>query len=204
MTARDQRRQDEQGAIRDLRRRAAVTAATDMFAQHGFHATTMADIAGVAGLSLKALYEGFPSKEALFEAVLAEVSDRFSVLLAAPERGADPVRWLLDFVDRIVELLAANTSALRLYSRGADGIPPALRDRGLDPFAGFLTRLTDELADAVRDAQGSGGAHGIDAVVLARGILTLTIAETRHRLEAAEPVSGTADVLTPIVAALLR
>jgi len=154
--------------------------------------------------SLKALYESFPSKEALFEAVLAEVSDRFSVLLAAPERGADPVRWLLVFVDRIVELLAANTSALRLYSRGADGIPPALRDRGLDPFAGFMTRLTDELAVAVRDVQGSGGAHGIDAVVLARGILTMTITETRHRLEAAQPVSSTAAVLTPIVAALLR
>jgi AcrR family transcriptional regulator len=204
MLARERRRQEEQDATRTVRRRAAVAAATDMFARRGFHATTMADVASTAGLSLKALYECFPSKETLFGATLAEVGDRFSVLLEPRERGADPGRWLLGFVDRTVELVAANTSALRLYSRGADGIPPTLRDRGLDPFAGFMTRLEDALADAIRDVQDSGGARDIDAAVLARGILTLTIAETRHRLETGERVSGAAGVLTPIVAALLR
>jgi AcrR family transcriptional regulator len=180
-----------------------VAAAIDLFAQRGFHASAMADVAAMAGLSLKALYDSFPSKEALFEAALADVGDRFSVLLETPERGADPARWLLDFAEGMIGLLAANTSALRLYSRGPDGIPPALHDRGVDPFTGFMTRLTGTLADAIRDVQRLGGAVGMDAAVLARSIVTLTIAETRHRLEAGEPVAGAAADLSPILAGLL-
>lgn len=203
-TRQELRRQEERDATRAIRRRACVTAATELFAQQGFHATAMTDVANTAGLSLKALYDGFPSKEALFEAVLREVGDRFSNLLETSTWAADPTRRLLDVVERLVELLAANTSALRMYSRGADGIPAALRDKGVDPFAAFLNRLTDLLADAIRDIQLAGGAQGIDAAVLARGILTVTIAETRHRVETNQPASGAATDLKPIVTALLR
>lgn len=204
MTLRELRRQEERDATRAIRRRAVVAAATDLFAQHGFHATAMTDVATTAGLSLKALYDGFPSKEALFEEVLSDVADRFSTLLEASRWPADPARRLLDVVERMVELLAANTSALRLYSRGPDGIPGALRDRGVDPFAGFVNRLVKLLTDAITDVQQSGGAQGIDAAVLARAILTLTIAETRHRLEVGQPVSDAANDLAPMVTALLR
>lgn len=204
LTPRDLRRQQELEATRTVRRRAAVAAATDLFAQQGFHATAMTDIAKAAGMSLKALYDCFVSKEALFEAVLIDVGERFSALLEAPAPAEDPVEWLLSFVDRLVELLAANSSALRLYSRGADGIPAALRRKGVNPFTGFMERLSEMLATVIRHAQDQGTANGnIEPTVLARAMLNLVITETRHRLEAGESVrDGTADLVS-ILAAIL-
>ena len=159
LTPRDLRRQQELEATRAVRRRAAVAAATDLFAQQGFHATAMADVAKAAGMSLKALYDAFASKEALFEAVLIDAGERFSVLLEAPAPAEDPVAWLLTFVDRLVELLAANSSALCLYSRGADGIPASLRSKGVNPFTGFMVRLSEMLATVIRHAQDQGAAN---------------------------------------------
>jgi AcrR family transcriptional regulator len=203
MTRQELRKQQERDATRAIRRQAAIAVATELFAQHGFHATAMSDVANTAGLSLKALYDGFPSKEALFEAVLHDVGDRFSELLDTSTSVDDPTRRLLNIVERLVELLAANTAALRMYSRGADGIPAALRDKGSNPFAGFLNRLAGLLADVIRDIQQSGAAQSIDAAVLARGILTVTIAETRHRVETNQPAAGAANDLTPMVSALV-
>lgn len=214
LTPRAQVRQQELDATRAVRRRAAVAAATDLFAQQGFHATAMADIARAAGVSLKALYDSFASKEALFEAVLADVGERFAGLMEPPTAADDPAAWLLDFVDRLVGLLADNSSALCLYSRGADGIPEALRSKGVNPFTGFMVRLAEMLATVIRDVQhvgsvdGADGADGIgpggvDPDVLARAVLNLVIAEARHRLEAGRPVRGAGEDLKPILAAAL-
>lgn len=48
-----------------------MDAAADLFARHGFDKTTVAEIAQAAGISKGAIYLHFPSKEALFEAVVA-------------------------------------------------------------------------------------------------------------------------------------
>ena len=155
-------------------------------------------------MSLKALYDAFASKEALFEAVLIDAGERFSVLLEAPAPAEDPVAWLLTFVDRLVELLAANSSALCLYSRGADGIPASLRSKGVNPFTGFMVRLSEMLATVIRHAQDQGAANkNVEPAVLARAMLNLAITETRHRLEAGQSVRDGAAALTSILAAAL-
>ena len=203
VTPRAQVRQQELDATRAVRRRAAVAAATELFAEQGFHATAMADIARAAGVSLKALYDSFASKEALFEAVLADVTERFAGLMEPPTPANDPRTWLLDFVDRLAALLADNSSALCLYSRGADGIPEALRSKGVNPFTGFMVRLAEMLAAVIRDVQHDAGAGRVDPDVLARAVLNLVIAEARHRLEAGRPVRGAGEDLKPILAAVL-
>lgn len=205
LTPRDLRRQQELEATRAVRRDAAVAAATHLFAQRGFHATAIADVAKTAGLSLKALYEVFSSKEALFEAVLADVGERFSALLEEPGPAENPRVWLLGFVDRLVAMLASNSSALCLYSRGADGIPAALRNKGVNPFTGFMLQVAEMLAAVIRDAQDKGlGGDGIEPAVLARAILNMVITETRHRLEVGQPVQSAAADLSSILAAILR
>ena len=203
VTPRAQVRQQELDATRAVRRRAAVAAATELFAQRGFHATAMADIARAAGVSLKTLYDSFASKEELFEAVLADVAERFAGLMEPPAPADDPVAWLLDFVDRLVGLLADNSSALCLYSRGADGIPEALRSKGVNPFTGFMVRLAEMLAAVIRDVHHGAGAGRVDPDVLARAILNLVIAEARNRLAVGRPVRGAGEDLKPILAAVL-
>lgn len=62
-------------------RRDLVDAALELFADKGFHGTSMRDIARAVGVRESALYNYFPSKEALFEAIL----------LGEPDAGAPPL-----------------------------------------------------------------------------------------------------------------
>jgi AcrR family transcriptional regulator len=55
----------------DQRRHAIVEAATKVFAENGFHGTTTRELARAAGVSEALLYKHFPSKESLFDAILA-------------------------------------------------------------------------------------------------------------------------------------
>jgi AcrR family transcriptional regulator len=54
----------------EITREQIITAAHDLFTGHGYHGTSMRQIAGTVGIALGGLYNHFPSKEAVFEAVL--------------------------------------------------------------------------------------------------------------------------------------
>jgi AcrR family transcriptional regulator len=66
MATQAERREKTQAAI--------VNAATRIFGERGFAATTMDDIAAAARVAKGAVYHHFPTKEALFEAVFDQVS----------------------------------------------------------------------------------------------------------------------------------
>jgi AcrR family transcriptional regulator len=51
-------------------RQAIEVAAYDLFMQHGFHATSMRQIAEAAGLALGGIYNHFSSKEEIFESII--------------------------------------------------------------------------------------------------------------------------------------
>lgn len=55
------------------------------FAEAGYHATTVADVVKEAGVAQGTLYLYFPSKQALFEAVMARVSEEFIAASQLPE-----------------------------------------------------------------------------------------------------------------------
>src|SRR5579875_3832641 len=92
-------------APRWRRRKAArpaeiVAAALAVFAERGFAAARLEDIAARAGVSKAALYLYFPTKEALFRAVVAEVAapniDRVAQAIAAYDGAfAELARTLL-------------------------------------------------------------------------------------------------------------
>lgn len=52
-----------------------------LFAQKGYAATTMKDIAAASGMRDASLYNHFPGKQALFDAVVARQLDRLSAML---------------------------------------------------------------------------------------------------------------------------
>lgn len=67
------------GATRKLmpapeRRAALIRAAKDAFAERGFAATSMDDVAAAAGVSRLIVYRHFDSKEALYDVVVAETA----------------------------------------------------------------------------------------------------------------------------------
>jgi AcrR family transcriptional regulator len=98
-----------QAERREATARAVLEAAMRLFGEAGFDAVTVDEIAAAAGVAKGAVYHYFPSKEALFEAVL----ERTSVELAERIRGRM----------RAPDGLAAIAEGARLYFEGCADPP---------------------------------------------------------------------------------
>jgi TetR/AcrR family transcriptional regulator len=98
--------------------RSIIDAATELFAEHGFDAISVASIAKRAGVCKANVFHHFPSKEELYLAVSKEASaehaDYVEALLRAPGNSADKVRKLTYF--HITNLLD-NSQRTRLLLR---------------------------------------------------------------------------------------
>jgi AcrR family transcriptional regulator len=78
---------------RTARRDQIIAAAAGCFARAGYHTTTMADIAGAAGVSKGTPYLYFPSKEALFIALYEDWDCGLAARVGAAVGGlAEPAR----------------------------------------------------------------------------------------------------------------
>lgn len=137
-----------------VRSRQILDAALGVFAERGYAAARMDDIALRSGLSKGGLYAHFASKDEVFEALLARV-------LVAPELGEPPpaalgagvlVDWLLDALDASLgrpELRAV----LRLLVAEAERVPAMVaRWRGavIEPFLAAVGQLLARHLEAQR------------------------------------------------------
>ena len=78
-------------------RQAILDAALDLFAQKGFFGTSLRDVATAVGVRESALYNYFPSKDALFEAlILADQHSKVERLTSMAEGAITDVRAFLE------------------------------------------------------------------------------------------------------------
>jgi|SRR5580765_303090 AcrR family transcriptional regulator len=90
-------------------RQAILDAALALFAEKGFFGTSLRDVAGAVGVRESALYNYFPGKEALFEALLvadsALKSEQLSAILETPAAdGRELLERLADLtLDRFMQ-----------------------------------------------------------------------------------------------------
>ncbi len=70
------------------RQASIITAAASLFAKNGFNGTTTREIAKTAGISEALLFKYFPTKRALYAAIIAEKS-QLSQLMASIEEAAE-------------------------------------------------------------------------------------------------------------------
>lgn len=88
-----------------------------LFAQHGFGATSLRDIAAKAGLQQPGLYKHFTGKEDLYrqvyERALKPMTDLMDGILAEPQDGFG------ELTDRMTDLLAEHPNIARLLVRAA-------------------------------------------------------------------------------------
>lgn len=90
--------------ISDEERQALLLdAAEHVFLERGYHCSTMDDLAGVAKMSKKTIYQVFPTKDALFEALIA---DRLSSLtIPVEEDDADLAASLTALMIRLAGII---------------------------------------------------------------------------------------------------
>src|SRR3954470_20805321 len=71
----------------EQRRTQLLAVAVEIFAERGFHATSMDDIADAAGVTKPVLYQHFPSKRALYRELLDDVDRQLTDRLAQATAG---------------------------------------------------------------------------------------------------------------------
>jgi AcrR family transcriptional regulator len=135
--------------LRVERRAQVLDAARQLFAESGYHATSINDIIVASDIARGTFYLYFASKRAIFE----ELLDAFFVTLQGAFRridtgpGADsPVDQMHANVDRIFDVLDAQRAMARILLRGAVGIDVDF-DRKL---ADFYDRITNLIEQALR------------------------------------------------------
>jgi AcrR family transcriptional regulator len=108
----------------DERRRAIVAAAIECFAHKGFYGTTTHEIAEWVGVSQPYLYRLYPNKEALFAAVVDQVSVVMTETLVAHPQ-ANGAETALDAARDAYAALVANRNILRflMHANCAAGEP---------------------------------------------------------------------------------
>lgn len=97
------------------RRRQLLDVARDVFADQGFHATSMDDVAEAAGVTKPVLYQHFANKRALYVELLEDVGLRLvnEIGEATTQAGSPREQVELGFT-AYFRFVAANSSAFRL------------------------------------------------------------------------------------------
>jgi TetR/AcrR family transcriptional regulator, regulator of autoinduction and epiphytic fitness len=92
--------------LTDRKRDAIVQAAIAEFREHGFNGTSMDRVAAAAEVSKRTVYNHFPSKEELFEAILGQLWERSQSLADVPYDTGRPLReQLLELLGQKMQLL---------------------------------------------------------------------------------------------------
>jgi AcrR family transcriptional regulator len=164
------------GAPKFRRRKAArpgeiVTAAMAVFAERGFAAAKLDDIARRAGVSKGALYLYFETKEEIFRAVVAQaiapnMQAIRAVIAAHPGPLADLLRLVAERVGVLIETLPVG-GVLKMVIAEAGNFPELARVWHDDLVAHILGAMTD----AIRAAQGRGEVRPGDPRVFALEII---------------------------------
>ncbi|MET8680347.1 TetR/AcrR family transcriptional regulator [Streptomyces sp. NPDC004647] len=181
-----------------------LTAACAVFADSGFHAATMEEIAARAGTTKPTLYAHFGSKEDLYRAcgerAAATLGRRlFQAYAAAAELPLE--RQVRAGMLTLFGYAAGHSAAFRLLF-GADpvGTVAAARER-------LMTAATTEIAERIRDftERHGRGRWGVSAELCASLITGLTVEGARHALSAESLDTGSAaEFATLFTVAALR
>lgn len=133
-----------------------IEAAAELFLERGYEKTSLGDVVKRSGGSLATLYSAFGSKEGLFEAIVAEISEQILVEFAEPELESQSLEQaLLLFGERFLGMILC-PNALRWHRMClAEGHQfPALREALLRSGPGRVrARLADYLAANARSGR---------------------------------------------------
>ncbi|MGN6550785.1 MAG: TetR/AcrR family transcriptional regulator, partial [Pararhizobium sp.] len=123
---------------------ALTTAAAAVFAEKGYEASTMTEIAARAGAAIGTLYLFFPTKKALAQAILAHHADELSARL--DELREQSAGLAADVIaDRLFTVLGAFLSAYPAYSAlldlpGDEGWRRSVRTRRRQQIVALFTQ----------------------------------------------------------------
>ncbi len=96
-----------------------LDAAEDLFAEKGYSATSLGDVADRVGIRSPSLYNHFRNKEALYQAVLERLLEEFSAPMSELSRGPVTNQQVFHWLEAIVRQHHANPNLARLLQHAA-------------------------------------------------------------------------------------
>ena len=135
-----------QTRIQAKNRAAILTAGLEAFSQYGFRGTTLDQIAEAASLSKPNLLYYFPSKDAIYTALLERLLDTWLDPLRALDAAGDPVEEILAYATRKLEMSREYPRESRMFANEVLHGAPHIADH----LAGELKTLVDEKAAVIR------------------------------------------------------
>jgi AcrR family transcriptional regulator len=136
----------------DVRER-ILACAVELFAAHGYDATSVQQVVARAGVTKGALYHYFAAKEdLLFEIYHSLLTDQLASLDAIVARGADPAATLREIIRSLAETTSENSRAVAVFSREAS----RLDEERWQTLRAEWRRYQDTVRGIIRDAQDSG------------------------------------------------
>ncbi len=148
---------------RPERREQILAAATRAFAEAGFAATSLDDVAAEAGISRDNLYRHFESKAQLYRAVLRRVQDRLGAATGSPE-------FTDSSLDALLAAAAAEPAGFRLLFHHAAREPEFRRE--IDELRACMFDIAHtHLADAIPDAAWARWASTLVPTMAIEGVI---------------------------------
>ncbi|HEX6255409.1 MAG TPA: TetR/AcrR family transcriptional regulator [Euzebyales bacterium] len=168
-------------------RRRLLDAAGDVFAECGYNATTLGQVAGRAGLTRGALYHHFADKAEIYDTVLRrEVDQVTGPLMAGLAGDGPPLQRLREFVVAYCTALDTDPQfrrAVELLLFAPSDAPDATRDRTREGYRAWLhafetvldeARVNNELRPDITPRMAAGA------------VIALTVGATTAALHAAD------------------
>jgi len=144
---------------RARRREAILRVATTLFAEKGYHATSMQDIGDALGVQRGSLYHHIQSKEDLLYEIMRYCSTallaRMEPVVAAPLPSAEK---LTRFIETHLDTVIALRPEFRVLVRELRSLPPARREKIVKFRDQYETLVRKIIADGVA----AGGYRRID------------------------------------------
>jgi len=138
---------------REQRRAHILACAAEVFAEKGYHASTVSDIIKKAGVARGTFYLYFKSKRTVFDELLDDLFALLnnSVKRIDPSRGpAGVLAQMESNVDAVIDLMLGNRPLLRILMAEAIGLDPGF-DKKLGEFYDRLAALTSSALEEGRE-----------------------------------------------------
>ncbi|EML4686850.1 TPA: HTH-type transcriptional regulator RutR [Citrobacter amalonaticus] len=182
MAERAEKKTGKRSQAVSAKREAILTAALNTFSQYGFHGTRIEHIAEQAGVSKTNLLYYYPSKEALYVAVLRQILDIWLAPLKAFREDFAPLAAIKKYIRLKLEVSRDYPQASRLFCMEMLAGAPLL----MDELTGDLKTLIDEKSALIAGWVKSGKLAPIDP----HHLIFMIWASTQHYADFAPQVEA--------------
>ena len=157
--------------VAENRKTRIINEATILFAEKGYHTTTLDEVATKMGVTKAALYYYFRNKEAIIRAIMRKSLDRMNKAISLSKSKLSPKDKLHKFIAYLVEFNADGAELTKILFEQTHALPKRTRDS--------IKRKKKEVDKALQNILHEGvedGSFAIDDVkIVSYAILGLCI-----------------------------